>query len=101
MVLCLSGVDGYVVRDDGTVVAAYGLNAHHLEGFIAQVVNRARQNVVSFTFEFRACVRRALIGRKHRGIKAIRVRLGGVILGAKLHFGAGKRGDLRPIVEPS
>ena len=49
-------VDGNVVGQDGTSIAAHGVDPDNLKSVILQLFNGAPQQVVSFAFQFRTCV---------------------------------------------
>ena len=95
-----SRMNGDVVGRDRTILVADRFDAQDLEALIPQIVNRARENVVSFALEFRSFGGRALFQREHGSVHAVRTRLAGKILRAKLDFRVGERRDLRLVVKP-
>lgn len=75
-----------VIGLNGAVRAAHSFNACDLETLISQIIHRTRKNIVSFAFEFRSLAGRPLFYWEHGRVHAVRSRLAGKILGAKLNL---------------
>ena len=61
-------MNGHVVVRDSALARKDRVNPYDLKCVILQIIHRAPQNIVRFSFKFRGGLRRSLLGRKHGGV---------------------------------